>query len=52
MKNIKLVHDRQDEWDRNHFELWAAELQMKDTPVTHSPWAGWHQEDEDSAHNG
>ncbi|MDI2036010.1 hypothetical protein [Paenarthrobacter nitroguajacolicus] len=52
MKNIKLVHERRDEWDRSHFELWAAQLREKDILVTHSPWAGWHQEDEDSAQNG
>ncbi|MGP0224028.1 MULTISPECIES: hypothetical protein [unclassified Paenarthrobacter] len=52
MKNIKLVHDRREEWDRSHFALWAAELLRKDTPLTSAPWEGWHQEDEDSAQIG
>ncbi|WP_200846826.1 hypothetical protein [Arthrobacter sp. 18067] len=52
MKNIKLVHDRREEWDRNHFELWAAELQAKDTRLTSAAWVGWHEEEEDPAQFG
>ncbi|MFJ6453208.1 hypothetical protein [Paenarthrobacter sp. NPDC091669] len=49
MKNIKLVHDRRGEWDQSHFELWAAELQAKETHLTSAAWVGWHEEEEDPA---
>ncbi|MCP2049141.1 UNVERIFIED_ORG: hypothetical protein J3D58_003213 [Paenarthrobacter nicotinovorans] len=49
MKNIKLVHDRREEWDRHHFELWAAELRAKDAQLTSAAWVGWHEEEEGPA---
>jgi hypothetical protein len=49
VKNIKLVHDRREEWDPSHFELWAAELLVKETRLTSAAWVGWHEEEEDLA---
>ncbi|MDR6437558.1 hypothetical protein J2790_002707 [Paenarthrobacter nicotinovorans] len=49
MKNIKLVHDRRDEWEQGHFELWAAELRARETHLTSAAWVGWHEEEEDPA---
>ncbi|MEJ1115646.1 hypothetical protein WBN73_15420 [Paenarthrobacter sp. CCNWLY172] len=49
MKNIKAVHDRRDEWDRSHFELWTAELRAGEPRLISAAWVGWHEEEEDPA---
>ncbi|MFJ4028574.1 hypothetical protein ACIPWF_14455 [Paenarthrobacter sp. NPDC089989] len=43
MKNIKLVHDRRQEWER-HFEEWERQLHQQDTRLTAAPWVGWVEE--------
>lgn len=49
MKNIKLVHGRREDRDRDHFELWTEELKAKETQLTSAAWVGWQEEEEDPA---
>jgi hypothetical protein len=46
VKNIKLVHDRRDEWER-HFEAWEGQLRIPDTRLSAAPWVGWIEESDD-----
>jgi hypothetical protein len=49
VKNIKLVHDRREERDLNHFDLWAAELLARETRLTSAAWVGWQEEEDEPA---
>lgn len=46
MKNIKLVNNRREEWER-HFEAWESQLRLPDTRLTAAPWVGWDVEPAD-----
>ncbi|MEV7605944.1 hypothetical protein AB0N65_10950 [Paenarthrobacter sp. NPDC089322] len=43
MKNIKLVHVRREEWERD-FAAWGREMRQPEARLTAAPWVGWLEE--------